>query len=75
MTSHNRIVVWRRIDTEFGRASWCFDGYSVSVRTLYGGKSVIANGAEPADLASKLIEDLAIENGAKAKRISQEKKV
>jgi hypothetical protein len=68
MILRNRIVVWRPLDTEFGRASWCFDGQSVSVRTLYGGKSEIANGINPADLACKLVRDIAVENGAKMRR-------
>ena len=74
MTPPKRFLVWHRIDTDFGRASWCCDGQIVSVRTVYGSKSEIASGQRLDELADRLVRDLAIENGARVKRMSARRK-
>ena len=70
-TRDGGFAVWRRIDTVYGRASWGLIEQRVIVRTAYGSKSApLQTGADPNDVVRGLIRALAIENGAKPKRLS-----
>jgi len=62
-------VVWRRLKTEHGDASWCFDGDLVRVVTPYGHKATQLGGSPAVHIARLLMRELAGQHKLKSKGI------